>query len=634
MKSVIIGTAGHIDHGKSSLVKALTGTDPDRLKEEKARGITIDLGFAHLNLEGQIQIGFVDVPGHERFIKNMLAGVGGIDAVLLVVAADESVMPQTQEHFEICKLLGVRAGIIIITKADLVDREFLDLVKTDIKEFARGSFLQDAPILFASVKSGLGLLELERALLQIANETAPRKTKDVFRLPIDRSFTLHGFGTVVTGTLTSGTVRKDEEVEIYPSGLRSRIRGIQVYAQPVDQAYAGQRTAINLQNIEVTQIHRGMQLSVPERFRPCSVFDAKVELLGSSPIPLNKKTRVRFHHGTSELIGAVSPIEVVKIEPGQSGFARIVLESPILAVLGDRFIFRRLSPMVTLGGGTVLDINPPRAKPQITGRLELLKSMETQDWREILLQLARRKGIHGMSESEILSQSLLSKEEVRQHMKTLVDAKAFARLPREPFQVIDAQSLKFLNDRTHHTLEDFHKREPLSPGMSKEQLFSHVYKNSHPDVFKLSLDQLSNENRIAVDQDRVRIQGQSVFLTESELAAKKQIEEAFLRAGLKVPFLEEVLLSLKLPRDQARSLVLLLSKEKKLIKISESLFFHTETINRLKSILVEYKRKKNQIDVGQFKDLTGISRKYAIPLLEYLDRERVTRREGDSRLIL
>src|SRR5262249_8572392 len=323
MKSITIGTAGHVDHGKSTLVKALTGTDPDRLKEEKERGITIDIGFANHQLGPDIQIGFIDVPSHERFIKNMLGGIGGIDAVLLVVAADESVMPQTREHLDICKLLKIPTGVVAITKTDLVDKDLLELVRCELQECLRNSFLEKSPIIAVSSQSGLGLGDLRMALQDIATRAPAKDRETVFRLPIDRCFTLHGFGTVVTGTVTSGSIRKEEEVEIYPTSRRARIRNLQVYGRTVEEVAAGQRAALNLLNIEVNQIQRGMQLSVPERFTPCRNFDARVHILQDSPVALKKGTRVRVHLGAAEVTGFVTPIDSGELRPGQACFARV-----------------------------------------------------------------------------------------------------------------------------------------------------------------------------------------------------------------------------------------------------------------------------------------------------------------------
>ncbi|RMG48984.1 MAG: selenocysteine-specific translation elongation factor, partial [Acidobacteria bacterium] len=357
MKHIIVGTAGHIDHGKTELVKALTGIDADRLKEEKERGITIDIGFAFLTM-GDTRFGFVDVPGHERFVKNMLAGVHGIDLVLLVVAADESIMPQTREHFDICRLLRVKSGLIAITKVDLVDEELLQLVEEEVRDFVRGSFLDGAPIIRVSARTGVGLEELKAALVNLGERIQERQSNAVPRLPIDRVFTKRGFGTVVTGTLVSGTLREGESVEILPRQMGATIRGLQVHNKPVEVAHAGERTAVNLQGVGVEDLQRGDVLVPPRRFRPTSMLDARLELLPTAPQPIENRTRVRFHIGTAEIMARVILLDRESLRPGDAALVQFRLERPTFAVAGDRFIIRRYSPQTTVGGGVILDPLP------------------------------------------------------------------------------------------------------------------------------------------------------------------------------------------------------------------------------------------------------------------------------------
>jgi len=634
-RNLVVGTAGHIDHGKSSLIEALTGLHPDRLKEERLRGITIDLGFANLGLSDGSQIGFVDVPGHERFIKNMLAGVGGIDAVLLVVAADESIKPQTKEHFDICKLLKVSAGLVAITKADLVDSELTELVTLEVQEFVKGSFLEQAPIIPVSARSGLGLADLTDALRKLADATPHRNSKAAFRLPIDRCFTLHGFGTVVTGTLLSGTLKKEDEVAIYPAGLKARVRGLQVHSRATDEVVAGQRTAVNLPNVEVSQIHRGMEISVPERFSLVSTCDARIELLDCSPISISRKTKMRFHHGTSEIVCALRPIGLRQIQPGNCGLVRISLDHSVLALPGDRFIVRQLSPAVTLGGGTILDIGPLKTR-KIAARdsVEWLESLHPPDLRELLYCYVKRSAFFGMTEAQILSQVILDKGAVRVVVRSLMKEGRLRLVSEEPFLVIEPTSFTQLIEQVVSYLDVFHKKNPLSTGISKEQLTSGLGKTCHPLALKAAFSQLVETKIILIENELVSLSGRKVVLNGEESAAKAKIEEAFLRAGWKVPILDEVLTTVTVPPDQAKKLVSLLAKEKRLVKISENLLYHAESIARLKRLLTDYKKESPQIDIGKFKDLTEISRKYAIPLLEFLDRERVTRRVGDSRVIL
>jgi selenocysteine-specific elongation factor len=612
-------------------VEALTGVHPDRLKEEQARGITIDLGFANLNLNGY-QIGMVDVPGHERFIKNMLAGAGGIDAVLLVVAADESIKPQTREHFDICRLLNVKAGVVALTKADLADSELRELVRLEIQDFVRGSFLESAPIIPVSIRSGLGLAELKDALLKTCKSIRVRDVNAAFRLPVDRCFTLRGFGTVVTGTLVSGTLHRDEEVAIYPVGLKARIRSLQVHSATVDQAFAGQRTAVNLANVEVAQIRRGMEISVPGRFRPVTICDAQIELLDSSPVTLARKTEVRFHHGSAEVMAHLKPLSTKEIRAGQTGFVRILLEHPVLMLPGDRFIFRRLSPMVTLGGGTVLDIRP--SKQAASSTVSYLESIASLELHNVLLHNVRRSGFRGLGEEDWLAQTALEKSMLRNIGSALVQQGRLKLISEDPYRLIDTGCFARLMQQLLADVETFHERNPLATGISKEQLSSSNSRVCHPLALRAALIQLEEQKKVAIENDLLRLAGRSVVLGAAEWAAKEQIERAFLQAGFKVPTLDEVLAQLPVAGDQARKIVLLLTKEKRLVKVSENLIFHSNSILRLKQILNDYKKQSERIDISTFKDLTDISRKYAIPLLEYLDREHVTRRSGDSRLIL
>jgi selenocysteine-specific elongation factor len=633
MKHIIIGTAGHVDHGKSSLIKALTGTDPDRLKEEKERGITIDIGFASMDFGKDLHVSFVDVPGHERFIKNMLAGVGGIDVVLLVVAADESIMPQTREHLDICRLLDIRSGLVAISKADLVEPEWLELVQLELKELLKHSFLEQSPIIPVSSITGFGLDQLKASIQAIGKSTPSKNTQTVFRLPIDRCFTLRGFGTVVTGTLTNGRLTTDHEIEIYPSGKNTKVRNLQVHGCPVEQAFAGQRVAINLQNVEVAEVQRGMQISVPGRFRPSSILDARVELLKGSPISLKGRTPIHFHHGTSELMALLIPLDRREIPAGEIGFARAILETPILAIPGDRFVFRRSSPMNTIGGGVVLD-NHPRRGGKKTVVAEFLRGLDPGQADSLIIRLARQEEAKGVSESQILERSLETHDAISRHFVDLASQKQLVLLSQSPLVAVSPSTFECLCQQTVDIVGSYHHEEPLSPGISREQLYSEVLRKSSPICFRTVIDRLAAEKRIVLEQERVRLPSHQVSLSPWEASSKQKIEEVILKAGWEVPSLTEVLAVLDIPSDQARGLVLLLAREKRLVKISEDLWLHADSIARLKQLLAEQRKQSQTIDVAQFKALTEISRKYAIPLLEYLDRERITRRVGDQRVIL
>ena len=630
MKSIIIGTAGHIDHGKTALVKALTGIDADRLAEEKRRGITIDLGFAHMALPtpdgGTLQIGFVDVPGHERFVRNMLAGVGGIDLVLLVIAADESIKPQTREHFDILQLLGVGRGITVLTKSDTVDAETLDVVRLEMEEFLRGTFLEHAPIVPVSSLTGAGLDDLKRAIAAAAAEIPPRDSQALARLPIDRVFTMKGFGTVVTGTLISGTIRKEEEMEVFPSGRRVRVRGVQVHGKPAEAAIAGQRTALNLTGASTEDLSRGMMLAPPDTFATTRRADVQLRLLPSAPRALKNRARVHLHSHTMETVAELRLIGSVQILPGETRFARALLPEPALLLPGDRFILRQFSPVITIGGGLVLDAAPPPRLPKDDDSLAVFAEgvHEKSLWTRIL-----RRAHLGISLSQLIAGSGLTKQAIENALAAPLRAGELVRIGDLWLNAGHLEALKLL---IANTIAEFHKKNPLEPGMAKERLREQA--KAAPSVFDRSLELLASQKKIEVAGDLVRLPGQGVLMKDEEAESKKKIEDAFANAGLKVPALYEVLASLKIDKARAQKIVTLLLREKSLIKISDELVFHRTALDQLRRQIAAHKGKSPTIDVAAFKDMTGISRKYAIPLLEYLDRERVTKRVGDSRQIL
>ena len=631
MKSVIVGTAGHIDHGKTALVKALTGIDADRLEEEKRRGITIDLGFAHLELPGpageSLRLGFVDVPGHERFVRNMLAGVGGIDLVLLVIAADEGIKPQTREHFDICRLLSIRRGLTVLTKADLVDRETLEVVRLEVEDFLRGSFLDPAaaPIVAVSALTGAGLDELKRELARVAAQAAAKDSAALFRLPIDRVFTMKGFGTVVTGTLVSGTVRKEEEVELFPAGRRVRVRGVQVHNAPAEQAVAGERTALNLAGVEKDQLARGMTLAAPGLLRATRRLDVSLALLPSAR-PLKERARVHFHAYTAESVAEVVLYGGRQFEPGGSGYAQLRLAEPALLLPGDRFILRQFSPVVTIGGGVVLDTEPLAKQ---ANRGEFLATLAEGDPAEIVVARLARRGFQGLELRDLAAETGWTME----HAASVVAAlHAVHRIVRHGDHLTDVPAYAEARKHVQNAIGDFHAGNPLVAGISKEDL--RVRCGIPAAVFQGVLDALTRQQAIEIVGEQVRLAGRGVVLKDEEAEAKQIIERAFAEAGLKVPFLKDVLASLPVDRTRAQKIVTLLLRDKILVKLTEELAFHRDALTELRRIVAAAKATTPKLNVAQFKDLTGITRKYAIPLLEWLDRERVTRRVGDERVIL
>jgi len=633
MKSVIIGTAGHIDHGKTSLVKALTGIDADRLEEEKRRGITIDLGFAHLELNApsgeKLRLGFIDVPGHERFVRNMLAGVGGIDLVLLVIAADESIKPQTREHFEICRLLSVPRGITVITKADLVDEDTLNVVKLEVEEFVRGSFLDTSrsPIVAVSAISGTGLDDLKREIARLAAEVPARDTEALFRLPIDRVFVMKGFGTVVTGTLISGKVKKEEEEEVFPLRQRARVRGVQVHGASTDQAIAGQRTALNLAGVPTEDLSRGMTLAPPGLLEPTQRIEVQISLLKDAR-PLKDRARVHLHAFTSETVAEVFLYQGNELKPGTAGFAQLRTEDPLLLLPGDRAILRQFSPVVTIGGALVLDAFP-LSRQKKDARVTFLRSLTSGSRQEALLARINRREQDGLSVADAVRESGL-KQSVLQPLLAALGQEG--RIVQAGDFRISAEAFKRVRERTLVLLDAFHKANPLVAGISKEELRAKL--GLQQAIMETVLAQLARERKLEVSGEQVRLAGRGVELKDDEARAKEQIEKAFADAGLKVPLMKEVLDKLPIDKARAHKLVTLLLRERVLVKLADELVFHHSALQQLRQILAAQKATSPKIDVGKFKDLTGVSRKYAIPLLEYLDRERVTRRVGDERIIL
>jgi len=631
-KSIIVGTAGHIDHGKSSLVEALTGTHPDRLEEEKRRGITIDLGFAFLEENG-IRFGFVDVPGHERFVSNMLAGAAGIDLLLLVIAADESIKPQTREHFDICRLLGVKRGVVALTKSDLVDADTAGLVRLEVEEYLRGSFLEGAPVIPVSAKTQAGLPELKQALLAVAQQAPGKDVARYFRLPIDRAFAIKGFGAVVTGTLISGSVAAGDEVELLPADERLRVRGVQSGGQSVERAIAGQRTAVNLVGIEHTALRRGMVLATPGKFRVTRRVDVRLELLRSAP-KMKQRSRVHFHAGTCETVAELVFFAQKELAPGQTGFAQLRLQDDVMVLAGDRFIIRQFSPVTTIGGGLVLDPLARRPTVRDTGRVAFLETLERGDKADTLAAMTER-ALLGIGFEEIVSRTGWLENEIRATAKKLADIGRAKIVSAEPLILLSAKSFNEAGQKIAARIEKFHKENPLLPGISRENLRASLGRRVRPETFRAVLDELLAQKKLEAHGEIVKRAGAAISLDPEEARAKEQIEKAFATAGLAVPSVKEVLGELSVEARRAEKILQILLRDKSLVRVSPELIFHRDALAQLRDRLSTFKKTKGErISVPGFKELTGITRKYAIPLLEYLDRERVTRRAGDERVIL
>jgi selenocysteine-specific elongation factor len=638
MQSIIIGTAGHIDHGKSSLVQALTGKDPDRLPEEKKRGITIDLGFADLDL-GDVRVGFVDVPGHERFVKNMLAGVHGIDVVALVIAADEGVMPQTREHFDICRMLDVRLGLVVITKTDLVEDEMLSLVRAEADELVAGSFLEQAPLVMVSARTGQGLEELRSALRQIAREVPARPSDLVTRLPIDRAFTMKGFGAVVTGTLVSGEIAEADELELLPAGRRVRARGVQVHGATVSRAQSGQRTAVNLAGVDVADIARGMVLAESGRLRPTQIIDVELTMLASAPRAVRTRSRVRVHIGSAEVLARVRVLNNRgEIEPGATNFAQLRLEAPVAALHAERFIVRSYSPAQTIAGGVVLNPLATKHRGKEIGKThERLRALLNSNRAAKLAAFVELSGDAGLKLSEVTARlgwndhvssqvAIEAKEE-----GTIVEAEGIL-VTREVFEQLSGLAVA--------EVEAHHQREPLSRGLARETLRERHFAHTPVEVFRSVIARLESTAKLTSEKDLVRAAGHALELSPADETLRQKLAATYENAGLGPPSLDQALENagvLGSQRAHARKIFQLLIDNGTLVRVHSEMFFHVRALDGLKQLLWQYASQNEPerlIDVAKFKDLAGISRKYAIPLLEYFDRERVTRRAGDRRIIL
>ena len=628
---VVIGTAGHIDHGKSALVRALTGTDPDRLKEEKERGITIDLGFAFLASENNISLALIDVPGHEKFVKNMLAGVGGIDLVMLVVAADESVMPQTREHFEICRLLEIPRGIIVLTKCDLVDSDLRELAVLETRELVAGSFLDDAPVVEVSSTSGEGIDALKQTLFEQAEAVPVRKASGLFRLPVDRVFSMKGFGTVVTGTLVAGAVRQDDEVEILPRGSKARVRGLQVHGEKRELASAGQRTAVNLQGIDTDDVARGDTLTIPGTFVPTMMLDAELDVLESSPVPVKDLTRVHLHVGTAQVLARVRTLGGRKaLAPRDKGIVQLRLESPVVAARGDRFILRRYSPLETIAGGLLLDARPEKHAVTSAAAIARVEALLAGDNLTAAVQFVAEAGVAGLTEGDLARRLGLDAEE----MTDVSRAASLVAVSEKPRIYIGPDVVDSLANRLNDELARFQKKNPLLDGMPKSELREKTAARAPQEVFEWVLTKLVTEGGLRSVHDLVATADHRIQMSPEEAQARDFLVAEYRESGCRPNNLSEAATNGKQDLRLLERVQRVLLKDGTLVQIADGMVFHRDVLEELKETIRGYKTKRDSIDVGFFKEMAGVTRKHAIPLLEWLDRERVTQRSGNARRIL
>ncbi len=623
MRYVILGTAGHIDHGKSSLVKALTGIDPDRLKEEKERGITIDLGFADLNYPDGLTVGIVDVPGHERLVKNMLAGAGGIDLVLLVIAADEGVMPQSREHLHICNLLKIKSGLIAVTKADLVEEDWLDLVKDEVRTFVKGTFLEEAEIVPVSSKTMFNVDLLKEKIREAALRVEPKQTKGLFRLPIDRVFTLKGFGTVITGTAISGSISVDDAAEILPSNIESKVRGLHSHGKPIQTAYAGQRVAINLQGIDKDEIKRGDSVVLPEKFIPTRKIDAKVELLVDSPV-LKSKSLIHFHLGTAETIARIILYGKNEVKASEDCYCQFRLRDPVIAMSGDRYIIRRFSPVETIGGGEVLDpLSSRRSKKE---SIDDLTTFEKGTLAEKIATKVKSSGIYGIKVSLIEGWIKAEIPSIKDAIKVLKEKGVLLRFEDS---LVHKSAFDTFRETIKKIADDFHRKNPLKTGMLKEELRARF--NIDPRLFGNLLMAVKD---IIIDKELIRLATFSVALSQGDETVKSKIFGLIEKSGFQPPSKEELSQALKLDQKHLSDILDLMTKEGSLVRISDTIHITSSIYDKMIADLKNFYSNKPEMTVAEFRDVLNTSRKYALPFLEYLDSHKITLRVGDVRKFL
>ena len=627
-KHIIVGTAGHVDHGKTTLIRALTGMETDRHPEERERGMSMDLGFAHLTLPSGIVVGIVDVPGHERFVHNMLAGAAEMDMVLFIVAADEGVMPQTIEHLEILQLLHAKRGIIVLTKCDLVDEDWLELVKEDVAERVRGTFLDGAPMIAVSAVTGEGLDELVRVMDAVAQEVPSKATDRPFRLPIDDTFVKAGFGTIVRGAVFSGQVRVGEEVEVVPKGIVTRVRSLHTYGKPTEIAVAGQRAAMNLGGVEREAIGRGDVVCHPATLLTSNRMDVVLRLLPSAPRPLKDGAPIRFHIGTAERIGRVFFFDRNELKPGEETFAEIRLDKPVACAWGDLFVIRSYSPMVTLGGGKVVEPQPLQWR-----RRRLVEEMQrigekSQSERAFIAALLKEKP-NGVTVREIAQRLFLTNERARQIADELIaDGIAFS---------LDGQTLLWgkqvrrLQDDIANTVRRFHAERPLRKGMPKETLRSLVAPDMPANLFETLLQHFTHTGVIVMEREIVRLPSHEIRLTEEQRQWAERMEQRAKSAGFAPPEMDELLADFP-DREQAMDLLSLLVEQGRLVRVAEFVV-HPETIERAKHLARQLCEQHGSFTASQFREAANTTRKYAVPLLEFLDQLGVTVRRGDVRVL-
>lgn len=629
MKNIIVGTAGHIDHGKTTLIKALTGRNTDRWEEEQRRGITIDLGFTYFDLKNGDRVGIIDVPGHEKFINNMVAGVVGMDLVLLVVAADEGIMPQTREHMDILGLLGIKKSILVINKCDLVDEEWLELVEEEIQEELEGTFLEGAPVVKVSAATGQGLDELTDTIQQLmSDEVVAKDTQTIPRLPIDRAFTLSGFGTIITGTLISGTITREDVLEMYPIGKECKIRNIQVHGQNQDKCYAGQRVAINLSNVKKKEIRRGCVLAPKNSMKNTDLLDVKLKVLEDSMRILTNHERLHLYTGTSEILCRAVLLDKEQIGPGEEGLVQLRLEEEIAVKRGDRFVVRFYSPMETIGGGIVLELNPERKKRFDAQAIEELKKKESGSLGDVMELQIKEHGDTMITLAELAKVMAHSVDELKEYLEELEESGTIFVFPMKKDTYLWHRDSEFaVRQKIEETLQKYHSEHPYRYGMKKAEIHNTFLKKIKPNIFDAYIERMTGENVYGRREEYLSLPGYEVPKDAMYLQTEKLIEDTFEKAGYDFVRFSEIDFG-KIPRQTAEDVVLMMIDEGKVLRINEEMFTMKHLMDEAKEKIQNHLKEENLITIAQVRDMFSTSRKSAKPILEYMDSIKVTKKTG------
>ena len=639
MREIVLGTAGHVDHGKTSFIRALTGIETDRLKEEKKRGITIELGFAYLDLSSGHRLGIVDVPGHEKFVKNMVAGVSGINILAFIIAADEGIMPQTKEHFEICQLMGVKEGLIIVTKKDLVEPDWLEMVEDEIREYCTGSFLEEAPLVHVSSTSGEGIEEVKEVINEIVSKQNFAEAFGPFRLSVDRVFAMKGFGSVVTGTSICGRTSIGDELRFYPSELKARVRGIQVHSKAVEMVEAGHRTAINFQGVDVADINRGMVLAPDGTLQASYMLDCEFKYLASNSKALKHRARVRVHLGTSEIMGRISLLDRDELQPGEETMVQVLLEEQAGVWPGDRFVVRSYSPVATIGGGTILCNVSPKKRKRVneSDREKNLKAydcLKNGSLEERILFYLRDAGLSGLTFNELGIRLGLFGKHLKKAISDPLSNRKMVMVDSANQRYIEAGFAETLKEDLLEDIAAYHKKNPLQAGIIKEELRSGFATNLDEKLFNWCLNDLIKKNSVVQEDSLVRLADHEVALKADEEELQRDLISWYQSKGFFTPTLRETMEHFdEYPESLVKEVVNLQLREGNLVKISETLYYAKEVIEELTNMVVEFIEKEGDIDAPRMKNLTGLTRKFSIPLLEYFDRIKLTMRIEDKRIL-